>query len=290
MRAPWIVGLFAIVALPRAVSPPRVTVTWEPVRPLQGSFVRVVARADSASGDPILAIRGEMAGEALHFERDTTGQLVAYGAVPVDWRANLRFPLFVEHATRVDTLHVEIPVYKAAFGSERLSVGREFTDKPDSALQARIDREADLIAIAWGRAHQTPRLWHGQFTKPRSGRITSPFGTGRVFNGVLQNRHLGLDFDGRVGDSITTSNDGVVVLVGDFYFSGRCVFVDHGAGFSTAYLHMSEVLVAAGDTVRKGQLIGRVGATGRVTGPHLHWIAKYGRISVNPMSLLRIGG
>ena len=251
--------------------------------------MRLTARVDSGAGDSILAIRGELEGEPLHFERDSTGQLTAFGAVPTDLRNNLRFPLIVERATRSDTVQVEIPVFKAAFGSERLSVARAFTDTPDSALQARINQEGRQIAAVWPRSHATPRLWREPFARPRASRITSPFGTGREFNGVIQSRHLGLDFDGRVGDPIRASNDGVVALVGDFYYSGRCVFLDHGAGFATGYLHMSDVLVAEGDTVKSGQLIGRVGATGRVTGPHLHWIAKYGRISVDPMSVLAVG-
>lgn len=272
--------LAALVSAP----PPPVTITWSPLRPPQGSLVRLVA-----TGDSIVAIRGELAGEPLHFERDSTGALTAFGGVPVDLRTNLRFPLIVERAGGADTIRVEIPVFRADFGSERLSVAREFTDTPDSTLQERIDHEAALIAAVWLRSHETPRLWRERFARPRASRITSVFGTGRMFNGVLQNRHLGVDFDGRMGDPIRAANDGVVALTGDFYYSGRCVFVDHGRGIATAYLHMIEVLVAHRDTVRKGQVIGRVGATGRVTGPHLHWIAKYGRISVDPMSLLALG-
>ena len=288
MPSAWLAAaLAAIVAQP----PAGITITWMPLRPLQGALVRLVARVDSiAPGDSVIAIRGELEGEPLHFERDSTGLLVAFGGVPVDLRHNLKFPLVVERASRTDTIRVEIPVFRAAFGKERLSVAREFTDRPDSALQARIDHEAVLIAGVWPRSHETPRLWHEPFARPRAGRITSSFGTGREFNGVIQNRHLGVDFDGRVGDPILAANDGVVALTGDFYYSGRCVFLDHGRGIATAYLHMTEILVAPGDTVKKGQLIGKVGATGRVTGPHLHWIAKYGRISVNPMSLLRLGG
>lgn len=282
MPSLWLqVAAAATVSLPA----PPITISWTPLRPLQGALVRMIA-----TGDSILSIRGELEGEPLHFEADSTRAFVAFGGVPVDLRRNLRFPLIIERADRLDTLDVTIPVFRAAFGSEKLSVARQFTDRPDSALQARIDREADLIAAVWPRSHETPRLWSEPFARPRPSRITSSFGTGREFNGVIQNRHLGVDFDGRVGDPIVAANNGVVALTGDFYYSGRCVFVDHGRGIATAYLHMVEVLVAQGDTVRKGQLIGRVGASGRVTGPHLHWIAKYGRISVNPMTLLRLGG
>jgi murein DD-endopeptidase MepM/ murein hydrolase activator NlpD len=83
---------------------------------------------------------------------------------------------------------------------------------------------------------------------------------------------------------------GVVALVGRFYLGGNVVYVDHGAGLVSAYLHLSRASVAAGDTVRAGQVIGQVGATGRVTGPHLHWVVRYGAVSVDPMSLFALRG
>jgi len=87
---------------------------------------------------------------------------------------------------------------------------------------------------------------------------------------------------------VRATNRGVVTFVGDLYFSGMTVFLDHGAGLVTAYLHLSRALVAPGDTVARGQLIGRVGASGRVTGPHLHWLAAYGSVAVDPLDLLRL--
>jgi murein DD-endopeptidase MepM/ murein hydrolase activator NlpD len=110
----------------------------------------------------------------------------------------------------------------------------------------------------------------------------------RIFNGKLRSRHLGVDFSGQRGDSVVATNRGVVAFVGDLYFSGTTVFLDHGAGLQTVYLHLSRVLVAPGDTVSAGQLIGAVGASGRVTGPHLHWSASYGSVAVDPLGLLEL--
>src|SRR5205823_3471556 len=110
--------------------------------------------------------------------------------------------------------------------------------------------------------------------------------TGRVFNGSLTSRHLGVDFEGKVGDSIKAANRGVVALVDTFFLAGRVVYIDHGGGVVTGYFHMSRQLVAVGDTVQRGQVIGLVGATGRVTGPHLHWSARYGALTANPFDLL----
>jgi murein DD-endopeptidase MepM/ murein hydrolase activator NlpD len=134
----------------------------------------------------------------------------------------------------------------------------------------------------------TPPMWHEPFVHPRPGRVTSPFGGGRQFNGKLVARHTGTDFAGQVGDSVGAANRGVVALVGDFFLAGTVVYIDHGGGLTSAYFHLSAVNVTVGDTVQRGQRLGSVGATGRVTGPHLHWVVRYGATSVNPLDALTL--
>jgi murein DD-endopeptidase MepM/ murein hydrolase activator NlpD len=97
---------------------------------------------------------------------------------------------------------------------------------------------------------------------------------------------MGVDLAGQTGAPVLASNRGIVVIVHDFYYAGNAIHLDHGNGLTTAYMHLSESYVAVGDTVARGNIIGRVGATGRVTGPHLHWHAKYGLVTVNPLTLL----
>lgn len=109
-----------------------------------------------------------------------------------------------------------------------------------------------------------------------------------MFNGRVASRHLGVDFSGGLGAPVRAANRGVVALVETFFLAGRVVYVDHGAGVVTGYFHLSRALVAPGDTVARGQQIGLVGATGRVTGPHLHWTARYGALTVNPLDLIAI--
>ena len=99
---------------------------------------------------------------------------------------------------------------------------------------------------------------------------------------------MGTDYAGAVGAPVYAANRGVVRLVDAFYLGGNVVYLDHGAGLVTAYLHLSAQTVAVGDTVQRGEIIGKVGATGRVTGPHLHWITRYGAVTVDPASLLRV--
>ena len=132
-------------------------------------------------------------------------------------------------------------------------------------------------------------MWKSSFLRPRTSVVTSAFGSGRLFNGALTARHLGVDFRGALGEPVRASNRGVVALVGDFFLAGNVVYIDHGGGVVTAYFHLSKTLVSEGDTVARGQEIGLVGNTGRVTGPHLHWAARYGEITVNPLDLVKLG-
>jgi murein DD-endopeptidase MepM/ murein hydrolase activator NlpD len=191
---------------------------------------------------------------------------------------------------RTDTLRASVAPSRAEYPVEKLRVAPTFGRAPDSALAARIRREserANAVAVA---SHETPRLWTAPFRHPRESRITSGFGRGREFNGAITSRHLGTDFAGATGAPVRAANRGVVRLVGRFYYGGNVIYVDHGEGLTSAYLHLSRQLVAEGDTVERGQVIGRVGATGRVTGPHLHLIIRYGRVTVDPLSLFSLAG
>ncbi|MDB4876375.1 MAG: putative family peptidase [Gemmatimonadetes bacterium] len=119
--------------------------------------------------------------------------------------------------------------------------------------------------------------------------MTSRFGSGRLFNGRVSSNHLGIDYRGAVGEPIYAANRGVVALVAEFFLAGNVVYIDHGDGLVTAYFHMSRPEVAVGDTVERGQEIGLVGSTGRVTGPHLHWSARFGALTIDPADLLALG-
>jgi hypothetical protein len=172
--------------------------------------------------------------------------------------------------------------------SEQLSVSTTYGTPMDSATEARVERESERARELGRRSHGSPALWSAPFQRPRASAVTSRFGTGRTFNGQVTSRHLGVDFKGASGEPILAANRGVVALIDTTFLGGRVVYVDHGAGIVTAYMHLSRALVAAGDTVKRGQKIALVGATGRVTGPHLHWGARYGALTVNPLDLLKL--
>ncbi|HEX8849467.1 MAG TPA: M23 family metallopeptidase [Gemmatimonadaceae bacterium] len=271
-----------------------------PEAPAPGSLVRLtvadsVARdstsrdstlRDSTATDTIVSATGRMAGEPLHFTRARDAWR-AIGAVPIDSTDSTRVEVVLTRASgRADTLRRAIASPPLPPPSEKLDVAPRFGAPLDSATQARVDSEVARADAIGRRSHETRRLWVQPFAVPRGSVITSRFGSGRVFNGKVSSRHLGVDFRGATGDPVRAANRGVVALIDTTYLGGRVVYVDHGEGLVTAYMHLSKPLVAVGDTVQRGQRIGLVGATGRVTGPHLHWNARYGAITIDPLGLL----
>ena len=260
-----------------------------PVRPQPGALVILTISNVGNARDSIVAIRGTMAGEPLHFVA-SRATYRAIGAVPVDSAGAITARVIIARASgRADTLSASVVTPPLPPPVERLAVAERFGRALDSATEARVAREGALAFAVGRRSHESPQRWTAPFLRPRSSAISSGFGTGRTFNNQVASRHLGVDFRGGVGAPVRAANSGVVVLVDTFFLGGRVVYLDHGEGLTTGYLHLSRVLVALGDTVARGQTIGRVGATGRVTGPHLHWTARYGAVTVNPLELLKVG-
>jgi hypothetical protein len=257
-----------------------------PAVPRAGALFRVALSremllgADAPADTPLPPVF--VAGERLHL-RAQGDSLVSMAAVPVDSANGVSLQV---HCSDADVLTLRLPTRAGAYRMERLQVAPRFGAPPDSALAARMAREAAMAAEVSEAAHRTPRLFTQAFAAPRPSRITSPFGGGRVFNNTVTGRHMGTDYAGAVGAPVRAVNRGVVRIVDRFHLGGHVIYLDHGDGLVTAYLHLSRQLVAAGDTVQRGQVIGHVGATGRVTGPHLHLIARYGRITVDPVTLI----
>lgn len=269
-----------------------------------GSLVRVVLDRTARAGDSIVAVTGTMAGEPLHFVADGQGRLEALGAIPIDASDSVVAHVHIDRASgasdsarvflryphRAQPAQAATPTPRKRVrvaGARRLRVDSKFT-RPDSESNDRVAKENALAREIGRKAQDTPQLWTLPFLHPRSTRITSTFGSGRVFNGRVQSSHLGIDYRGKTGEPIVAANRGVVALVAEFFLAGNVVYIDHGNGVVTGYFHMSKPEVAAGDTVERGQEIGLVGATGRVTGPHLHWSARFGNLTIDPSDLFTL--
>ncbi len=232
----------------------------------------VVTVTADAPGDVVLDWRGQavtvpMAADGTR--AGWTGQAIL--AVPLDAKPGTETlrarvagqPKAAAAVTRA------IAVVRAAYPEQRLTVEGKYVN-PDKAA---LDRhEAERARVKAVLALRTPeRLWALPMERPVPGDVSSLFGLRRVFNGEPRAPHRGLDLRGEAGEPVNACAAGRVVLAENHYFAGNSVYIDHGMGVVSMYFHLSAMDVAPGQTVARGQAIGRVGSTGRVTGPHLHF-------------------
>ncbi len=274
---------------PSAIEPPRSLaprLRWTPAEPAEGTLT-VLTIEPSPRGQPIFEARARTGEQPIPLAPLRGGGYLGLVAAPI---GKAEVPIQVD-VTLIDGTRISqsltLRVATRTFPATRLSVARRFT-APDERTLERIRRERELIRAALREVNPTP-LWRGPFVLPLEGPTTSPYGQRRLFNNELRSRHTGHDIDGDTGDPVYASNSGRVALSHDLFFSGQAVYLNHGLGFYTAYFHLSERLVNNGEWVDKGQLIGRVGATGRVTGSHLHWALYLRGNHLDPLSLLEAG-
>ena len=162
---------------------------------------------------------------------------------------------------------------------------------PDAATLERIKKENALIGSTRRKQTKTPggEGFESGFVQPVDGRISGVFGSQRILNGQPRSPHSGLDIAAPTGTVMVATADGTVRMTQpDLYYTGQTVMIDHGHGLFSLYAHMSSIDVTDGQTVRRGQPIGKVGATGRVTGPHLHWGISWNGANVDPQTVLRV--
>jgi len=182
------------------------------------------------------------------------------------------------------TTRLSVLVESRRFDTRRLRVDPRLA-KPPEEEAVRIAEEAKAMSIAFAEV-TSERLWRGRFEAPVPGAATSSYGRLTVMNGEPGGRHQGTDFRAAVGTPVRAPNAGRVVLAKDLYFAGNTVILDHGLGVFSLVAHLSRIDVAVGERVLRGGVLGESGATGRVTGPHLHWAVRFGDASVDPLSLM----
>lgn len=180
----------------------------------------------------------------------------------------------------------EIQVVSADFRTQQLTLPKEKVDLDEETLK-RVNLEKKELDKIWDISTADP-LWNGNFVRPVEGVIDDNFGFRRIINGESRSPHTGIDIDAPEGTPVYAANHGRVAFTGEQFFSGKGIVIDHGLGLLTMYFHLSEILVTVGEEVRKGQVIARVGKTGRATGPHLHWGLRLNGARVNPASMLNL--
>lgn len=181
-----------------------------------------------------------------------------------------------------------VVVRPRTFRTRRLSVDPNLVNPPADERE-RIDRESRELDRIWASSADE-RLWTAAFVAPVPDPANSAFGTRSIFNGELRSPHAGADFLSPAGRPVKAPNAGRVVLAAPRYFSGNTVVIDHGLGLFSLLAHLSEIEVKVGDRVAAGDVVGKVGATGRATGPHLHWAVRVNGARVDPLSLLYVVG
>jgi len=244
-----------------------------------GEVVRVVVTCDCGGSSPVATALGTEIPLTLE-----GGKWVGLFGIDLDVAPG-SYPLAVsvpgadEGASRT----VDLLVAPKTFRTRQLRVNEAYVTPPP-AVEARIAREAaKLQKLMKGR---TPRAWEGAFISPVPVQPSDNFGMRSVFNGQPRQPHGGIDFSSAIGTPIRAPGAGRVVLADDLYFTGNTVVVDHGLGLISLMAHLSKIAVTEGQVVFRGETLGLVGATGRVTGPHLHWAVRLGGARVDPLSLL----
>jgi murein DD-endopeptidase MepM/ murein hydrolase activator NlpD len=255
----------------------------------QGSLLLIEVK----SAKPLVEVQGDWDGRSVPFWREVASEAQRKGLVGVDLEKEpgeyeLRVTGQMASGGKI-SCSARVRVRKGRFATEKLQVGKQFVEPSPEQIK-RADEERQKLRDIFGRV--TPeRLWDGKFRIPLDGVTTgSNFGRRRILNGNPGSPHGGVDLPGATGTPVHAAQGGRVMLAEELFFAGNTVVVDHGLGIYTLYGHLSEIDAKVGDDLEAGAVLGKVGATGRVTGAHLHWGLTVGRARVNPLQLVTLLG
>jgi murein DD-endopeptidase MepM/ murein hydrolase activator NlpD len=273
----------ATAACALAATAPHPGVAWTPALVYAGApeLIRVSGGAES--------VDGEWLGRKIEFFQSSDHRAwIALAGVDVEaptGPSRMRITLHTSDGRDVD-MSQAIDIHPAYYRTGTLTVAPQFVQPPPEALKE-IEEESQLKAKVFA-ASASETLWRGSFHAPVPAQATDSFGTRRMFNGKLASIHKGADFHAATGTPVHASNNGVVVLARPLYYEGNCVIIDHGMGLFTLSMHFSRIDVKEGQHVKAGDRLGLSGATGRVTGPHLHWAVRWEGAYLDPVKLLKL--
>jgi murein DD-endopeptidase MepM/ murein hydrolase activator NlpD len=292
MQLAHLLRIFAAAALFALGGSPASAVTWivrsQPTRLVNGAPVLFQVKAPAK----LESLAGTWLGHNLDFSFDPSTKTwfalagVSFETVPGKYALELagKRPSTKTTLTFTRTFAVARAHYPKI--KVELSVEKKFTE-PNPEQLKQIEDSQKVKQDYLNRV--TPqREWTGRFAPPADAPISDVFGSQRIFNGVAQRPHLGLDFRVPSGTPVSAMNDGTVLLARFLYFEGNCVVLDHGQGLLTLYLHLSEFKVKEGDMVKRGDEIGLSGGTGRATGPHLHVAVRWQATYLDPARLIQL--
>ncbi len=278
-------AVLALALLPAAAeSADRLIVSWHPARPRAGDVGWLHLRGASEAA----VIEGSVGNRPLAFFHYAGGHAALLG-LDIETKPGVHpWRLAVlEPGLDPQRLSGKVTVAARSFPVQRLTVPPGMAD-PDPETERRALAEGQRLQMLY-RTISPERLWRGPFVRPIAG--TEPptgFGARRIINGRPRAPHAGADYSAPRGTPVVAANSGRVALVGDYFFPGRLVAVDHGLGLYTLYFHLDTVAVGEGDRVDRGQTLGTVGSTGRATGPHLHFGAQLAAARIDPGALLAL--
>lgn len=277
--------LLALATATAAGSPlqlePRVVVAARAVQP--GEVVRLDVTCPCADGPPRVTAFDRDVPLIATSRPSSEALFLGFFGIDLDTPPGIYAITVHDPERRLPDRSTELRVVAKAFRTRQLSVAPAFVDPSATDLE-RITRDAAKLNTLLARV--TPRIWDGPFVAPVATPATSNFGTRSVFNGQPRAPHAGVDFSGSVGTPVVAPAAGRVVMAEDLFFTGNTVLIDHGLGLFSLLAHLSTMTVAEGDGVERGAPLGQVGATGRVTGPHLHWAIRFNGARVDPLSLI----
>ena len=233
-------------------------------------------------------ISGEWLGKRLQFFQSSDGQSW-FALAGLDVEAPVGTSTLSIEAKRsggLSRLDLPVEIHPAKYRTESISVAPRFVEpNPEDLKQIKADSQLkdEIFAVT-----APEPLWRGSFRAPVVASATDSFGVRRMYNGKLASIHKGMDFRAHMGTVVKAANSGTVVLAQRLYYEGNCVVIDHGLGLYTLSMHFSRIDVHVGQHVQAGQRLGLSGATGRVTGPHLHWAVRWEGAYLDPAKLLKL--
>jgi murein DD-endopeptidase MepM/ murein hydrolase activator NlpD len=196
------------------------------------------------------------------------------------------YPLVAKTPSTGVRKQTDVTVRSKDFGVRQLTLPKEMVDL-DALTLERVKREAAIMKEVL-EAPPTAPQWKGPFVKPVNGEVVGTFGQASILNGMPRAPHSGVDLKAEKGTPVVSVNSGKVMLTGEHFFNGLFVVVDHGGAVQSMYFHLDKILVQQGDPVTKGQIVGLLGATGRATGPHLHFGIRINGARIDPMQFIKV--